>query len=241
MSKILIINNYKKIEEKDIDLDRCCLRDFLYGILAGEFIALNKNIDGVQCICFCNSENNYDDIFLDHSTESSKVVIVKSDLLNGYIDTLGNYVCYYGFSNDEVLIIKKYIIMERNKFLNRNKNTEKKYVIYVDSYSKIKELFINNYSDTIKELVNNVLGDNLFTIPIKLGNLQCSIWFNGNKEEKINKSALNILDIGCIRGDFILTKYCRDYNYIVGKGCYTLDDGFNNDERELALSYLKDS
>ena len=171
------------------------------------------------------------------------MVIVKSDLLKGYIDIEGNYVCYYGFSNDEIFALKKHIIIEKNKFLNIDNKNEigGKYLIYVDSYSKIKELFINKHTDTIKELVNNILGNNPYTIPFKINNLECSIWFNSNKKGKINEAALNILDVGYIRGEFILTKYCRDYNYIIGKGCYTLDDGFNNVEKNLVLNYIKDS
>lgn len=176
---------------------------------------------------------------LDNSIESNKIVIVKSDLLNGYIDIMGNYVCYYGFSNDEVLVIKKHIIMEKNKFLHINNDIEEKYLIFIDSYSKIKEICLNNYTETIKELVMDILGDMPFTLPFKINNLECSIWFNNNDERRINKAALNILDIGYIRGDFILTKYCKDYDYIVGKGCYTLDDGFNNIEKELVLNYIK--
>lgn len=241
MSKILVINKYNKIEEKDFDLGRFCLKDFLYDTLRGEFITLNKNINSVECIFFYNSKNTYEDLFLDNSMEENKVVIVKSDLLNGYIDVMGNYVCYYGFSAIEVLEIKKHIVMEKNKFLHINNKMEEKCIIYIDSYSKIKEILINKYNETIKELINNILGDKPFTFSFKINNLECSIWFNNNKEDRINKSALNILDIGYIKGDFILTKYCKSYEYIVGEGCYTLDDGFNSGEKDLVLNYIKNN
>ena len=240
MSKILIINKYNKVEEKDVDLDKFCLKDFLYDILRGTFITLNKNINGVECILFYSDKNTYENLLLDNSMEGNKVVIAKSDLLNGYIDIMGNYVCYYGFSSEEILKIKKHIIMKKNRFVHINNEKKEKYIIYIDSYSKIKEVLINNYNETIKELVNNILGDKPFTFPFKINNLECSIWFN-NKEDRINKSALKILDIGYIRGEFILTKYCKDYDYIVGEGCYTLDDGFNNDEKDLVLNYIKNN